>query len=344
MSEFFSQLESLHAQLIDPARFQAAVIAVFITAVIGMVLGPSHGNANPWLWMAVDKLFGKIGSRLDRKERKAPDLILRGFIITVFALAGCYALGTGLNTLASRWDFYGVPDAVALSFVLTSGSVWYAVLRLYFAMKEKKVSPGAFYAIARSTRADLSASDDFGITRAGMTLAARSFDKGLVAPVIWYLLFGLPGAFIYAGLAACAWRFGKDGFTKGFGASALALERLLGFIPMIYSGMIMALAGLFTPTGGMTRAFIGQMFGKGKAKYNEGGLPVTAMAYALNVNLGGPAVDMDGSAMTRRWAGPADATARLESGHLRRALYINLMAHLLFVISLLGAMLWAAKG
>ena len=87
---------------------------------------------------------------------------------------------------------------------MTSGTVWFVLLRLYFTMKEKKISEGAYYAIARSTRTDLSTNDEYSITRTGMAYAARSFDKGLVAPVVWYIIAGIPGAYIYTALAASA--------------------------------------------------------------------------------------------------------------------------------------------
>lgn len=151
---------------------------------------------------------------------------------------------------------YNLTEVLALSLLLTSGTVWYGLLKLYFAMKEKKLTEGAFYTIARSSRTDLTAIDDYGITRTAMVFAARSFDKGLIAPSIWYLVAGLQGAFLYSALAALSWRFGRDGQGSGFGAFFNALEKLMGFVPMVLSGCLMAAAGLFTPTGGMTRAFL----------------------------------------------------------------------------------------
>jgi adenosylcobinamide-phosphate synthase len=338
MSEFFRQL---HQHIFEPSRFPVVLGAFLLTAVIGMITGPIGGNANPWFWAFINKLCGGFGGRLDRKERKKRDLLLRGFFVTALALFFSALAGKIARAFIAEMPFYGVSEIILLSFAMTGGAVWFALLRLYFAMRDKKVIPGSYSAIALTTRTDLSGSDDYGITRAGMSLAARSFDKGLIAPALWYLIGGLPAAYIYAGAAAMAWRFGKDGFSKGFGNPALAFEKLLGFVPMVFSGILIALAGLFTPTGGMTRAFIGELFGKGRAKYEEGGLPVTGLAYALHVSLGGPVTDLDGSSLKRGWVGPEGASARLEKGHLRRALYINLMAHLLFILSLLGALLWS---
>lgn len=341
LDQFF---QHMHAGLLDPDRLPIAMLAMILVAVVGVVTGPSFGQVNPWYWSLIDKFFGKIGGRLDRTERKKSDLLFRGALLTFFVMFFSYLIALICESASANMPFYGVTEIVLLSFTLSTGTLWYALLKLYFAMKKGQTSKGAYYAIARSARIDLNSTDDYGVTRVGMALAARSFDKGLVAPVFWYLLLGLPGVYLYTGLAALAWRFGKSGFTKGFGMMPLALERLMGFVPTILAGVLIALAGLFTPTGGMTRALGSLLSPSKRTKYEEGGLPLSAMAYSLNVSLGGPVKDLDGSAIKAAWAGPKGATAKLESGHLRRALYMHAMAYLLFLASLLGAMLWAGLG
>lgn len=338
MKEFFLYLQNF---MIDPDRIPVAMLAIMLVTVVGMVTGPMHGNANPFLWKVVNGLFGGVGGRLDRTQRRASDLMFRGFVLLVLGLVFFYLMGEAGGKLAREYPFKGLTEIVLLSLSMTGGTVWFVLLRFYFAQRDNKISPGAFSSIARSTRTNLVGVDGFGLTRTGMAFAARAFDKGLVAPVFWYLLLGLPGAYIYACLAGFAWRFGKDGFTKGFGTVPLGLERLLGFIPGMFAGVLMALGGLFTPTGGMTRALkvLGRK-GKGVAAYDQGGWPVTAMAFSLNVSLGGPVTDLDGSGLKRDWVGPDHATAQLENGHLRRAIYLTLMAHMLFLASLLGALFW----
>lgn len=326
---------------VDPARLPVALMAILIVLLVGAVSGPMHGNANPFLWLLLNKTIFRFGGKLDRVQRKARDLRGRGLLFTLFILVCAYALGIALAYLVQIYPFYKLSEALFLSLMLTGGSVWFALLRLYFSLEKGKVSKGTYYTIAHSTRNDLVNSDDFGITRIGMGFAVRSFEKGMVAPVFWYLIGGLPAAVLYAALAALAWRFGKEGFTKAFGSTALALEKLAGFIPHLLSGLIVALAGLFTPKSGMTRALLAQMSGDKRIPYEQGGVVLTALAYTLNLSLGGPSVDLDGSAIKRPWVGPEKASAKVSASHLRRALYISLMAHILFVASLLGCMIWA---
>ncbi len=331
-------LQDLHAQIFDPNRLPVAVAAILIVSVIGVASGPIGGNANPLFWRTVDFLFGPLGSRLDKTERKAGDLVTRGLIITVIALVLGFLLGNFFQSLSKHYPNFLLVDIVALSLVMSAGAGWYALIRLHKALNSKNLVKGAFYTLATTTRNNLSAADEFTITRVGIGMGAKLLDKGIVGPVLWYLIAGLPAAYLYATLAALSWRFGKEGFTKGFGATAMHLEKLLGFVPNVFSGILIALAGILTPTAGMTRSFLGLLHvQKGRSPYYQGGAPVTAMAYALKVSLGGATQDHDGSAMPRSWAGPEGATAKLDAKHLHRAVYITAMAHLLLLAGVLAA-------
>ena len=317
--------------IFDPERIPLAMVAILLAGVAGLITGPMFGNAVPLFWMVCDKVFGKFGSRLDRPKRKLSDLMTRGLFLTLVAVGFFYLCGKLVDNLAMGFRFGGVTEIVLLSLTLSAGSVWFSLLKLFFAMTEKKQSKNAFYTIAVTTRTDLSKSDDYTMTRMGMSLSARMFDKGIVAPVLWYLIGGLPMAYLYAGFSFLSWRFGREGFSAGFGKVPSAIEQLMGYVPNVFAGFLLAGAGLLTPTGGMMRAFMALMKPDGRTPYAEGGVPVTAMANALHVALNGPTVDLDGMPIKRAWAGPNGATAQLDAGHLRRAIYISMMAHLLFL-------------
>ena len=334
-------LQNFHDQIFEPERLLIAMAAIALVTLLGMLRGAMGGNANPFFWHIMDIIFGRLGSRMDKPGRPKGDLIFRGFILCVFGLAFAFLVGRFVETLNGHYPTWSVVEIIGLSLLLSSGAVFAAVGRLYRALNEKKVTEGAYYTIARSTRTNLSKNDDYTITRVGMGLTLKSFDKAIVAPIVWYLIAGLSGAYLYAGLAALAWRFGREGHSSGFGQSMIALEELVGFVPNIFSGFLIALAGLLTPTAGMSRAFLGFMSRKGRASYAEGGYPVTTAAHALNVSLGGPTQDLDGHAIQRGWVGPDKATAQLNAKHLHRVVYISFMAHILFLAALSGAMVFA---
>lgn len=331
---------ALHSQIFDPERLPAAIAAILIVSIIGVITGPFAGNANPVLWRTVDFLFGRLVEKLDKTNRTTGELVTRGTIITIMAMGMAFLLGAAFQALSEEYNDWKMAETAGLCLILSSGAGWFALNRLYKAVTGKNAAKGAFYTIATTSRTNLAANDEYTITRVGIGMGARLYDKAIIAPVLWYLIGGLPVAYLYAGLAALCWRFGKEGFTKGFGSTALALEKLMGLIPNAFAGFLIAMAGVLTPTAGMARSLLGLIPGRaGKALYFEGGAVVTAMAYALKVSLGGATQDLDGSAIRRSWAGPKNATARLDAKHLHRGLYILVMAHILFITALLFAIL-----
>lgn len=335
-------LTHMHGYIFDADRIPYAMAAIVITMIVGAISGPLGGNAYPFMCMIIDKIFGVFGDRLDRKGRPQADLAFRGAFVTLLAFGALFVMAGISHAYFLPGFAYGWALGIALlSLLLTSGAVWFVLLRLYFALEKDEMVKGAYYAVARSARVNLNAGDDFAITRIGMDLSVRTLDKGLVAPVIWYLIGGLPAAMIYALITALAWRFGKDGQGSGFGAVPLALERLLGFVPSLFTALLLNAAALFTPTAQTGRSIASWLSMKNRAHYAQGGLPLMVLAGALNVSLGGARQDIGGSAIKSPWVGPEKATAKSSHKHLRRALVLNAIAQLLFLVALACAYLWA---
>lgn len=335
------------SQIASPERLNASFIALILVALFGLLFGPNSGNANPFLWVGLEKIFGGFSKKTYKVGRSVSSLQFRGAILLTL-----YLLITGivaaLAVLVERhYHLAGFMDPFLLTLALSGGATWSSLVKLHHALRaeEKKgqgihgLPKGSFYEIAVSTRSNLNTTDNHGIIRTGIGFVATSFDKGLVAPLFWYLLGGLPAAYIYCGIAAARWSLSKEGFAKGIGTLASELEKFFGFIPQIISSIILAFAALLTPYAGFTRSFVGMLSGKGYAPYAEGGLPLTTLAWGLGISLGGPIEDVDGSVLKRSWVGASSSTARLERHHLRIAIYLNVMAFVLVAALLIGGVL-----
>lgn len=344
MNEFITQWHSL---FFDADRIPYAVAAILVTIVIGMITGPfiGTGNANPFSWITIDRVFGWLGDRLNKTHRPRADLLFRGFLLTIIVTAIAFGAGRFWDGFIATAEYQSIIEVLTLSLFISSGTIWFALLRLYFVMEQKdgglKENRGAYFAISKSTRSNLSIADDFAITRTAMNFAAKSFDKTLVAPILWYLIAGLPALCIYTALSALSWRFGKQGLSKGFGETANALEKLMGFVPDIISGILIILAGLFTPTAKLHKGILAFFGHKDRAGYEQGGAPLSAMAWSLSVSLGGPVQNIDGSAIKAPWVGPEGATAKNDHKHLRRAIYVHVLATILFIVLLLSLYMWS---
>lgn len=318
-------------------RLLTAIMAVLLVAVAGLLTGPLKGNANPLLWNVIDRLFGSVARKTYNVDRSPSSLKFRGTIFTVLYILTACAIGAGFHMLSRKFPLSGFTDPILLALVLTGGSVWFSLNKLYHALAEgSKLAPGSYLPIAVSTRSNLNTTDDYGITRIGIGFMTQSFDKALIAPLFWFLIGGVPLAYLYAGIAAARWALAKDGFAKGLGDIALWLERIFGIIPHFIAGLFMSLAALFTPGAQLNRSLPAYFGTEGRALYAEGGLPLNVVAWALKVSLGGPVEDLDGSVIKRTWVGPKDASAKVDKGQLRRAVYMSVMAYVLVVSAMIA--------
>lgn len=343
-------LSHIIGQIASAERLNVVIIALILVSLFGMLFGAYSGNANPFLWGALEKIFGGLTRRSYKVERSVSTLQFRGAVLLTL-----YLLITGIVAAIAllverRFHVGGFMDPLLLTLTMSGGATWSSLVKLHHALRAEekrgqKISKGSFYEVAVSTRSNLNTTDNHGIIRVGIGFVATSFDKGVVAPLFWYILGGLPAAYIYCGIAAARWSLSKDGFAKGIGTLALKLEEVFGFVPQILSSIILALAALMTPYAGLIRSIIGMFARKGRAPYAEGGLPLTTLAWGLGVSLGGPVEDVDGSVLKRSWVGSSNSTARLERHHLRMAIYLNIMAFVwVFAFVVAGAMLWKIYG
>jgi adenosylcobinamide-phosphate synthase len=340
-AHFFSNILN---NVASPERLNAAMIAVVAVCVFGALFGSFTGNANPFLWGILDRVFGGFTKKTYKIGRSISSLYFRGALILslYILLTGCITACVVL--IEKQFSLAGFMEPILLTCVLAGGATWSALIKLHKAIRAeegKTLSKGSYYDIAVSTRTNLNTTDNHGIIRGGIGFVATSIDKGMVAPLFWYLIGGLPFAFMYAGIAAARWGMGKEGFAKGIGHLALKLEEILGFIPQLITVVILSFAALMTPSARLTRAVMGVFAKSGRAPYAEGGLPLTILAYALDVSLGGPVEDSDGSVLKRAWVGSKTSTAKVEIHHLRVAIYLSIMAHILtFSVLLAGVVAW----
>jgi adenosylcobinamide-phosphate synthase len=342
---------SYFSDIASPDRLVVAILAVMLAVVFGLLIGPIAGNANPVFWKIMDSLCGKIARRTYKTERSESALAFRGMIF--FSLYLIVGAGVGIAAAGLNYQYRagGFMEPLLLLPVLSAGAGWSALLKLYRALGKSgghSLTKGSYYPIAVSTRSNLNTTDDYGIVRLGVDYIARLFDKGMIAPLFWYLIGGLPLAYVYAAVAAARWGLAKDGFAKGIGTKALGSEKFFGVVPGVIAALYLVVAAAITPTARFFRS-VPVLFGGGEIKtrtpYAEGGLPVTIASSTLKVTLGGPVQDLDGSVLPKAWVGPDGATARLDRNHLRRALYFSVMAHIVLIADLLGCLMaWKLLG
>ena len=136
---------------------------------------------------------------------------------------------------------------------------------------------------------DPSRLDAHGVARAAIESLAENFSDGVVAPVFWYLLLGLPGLFAYKMANTLDSMIGhKTPHYLAFGWAAARFDDLANLAPARISGVLIAAAAVFAEKGRPGRALAIMLRDGAKHRSPNAGWPEGAMAGALDLALAGP--------------------------------------------------------
>lgn len=135
------------------------------------------------------------------------------------------------------------------------------------------------YLVSRDTQ-NLSDSD---INKAAIETYAENLSDGVIAPIFYMLLFGLPGAFVYKAINTLDSMVGyRSTKYENFGKFSARLDDIANYIPSRITAILISL--LFFSTKAFKNFY---SFGK-MHKSPNAGHPISAMAISLNISLGGP--------------------------------------------------------
>lgn len=196
--------------------------------------------------------------------------------------------------------------------------------------------PQARYAVGMIVGRDTGDLDEGGVSRAAIESLAESFCDGVIAPLFWLMLLGLPGVWAFKAISTADSLIGhREEPWRDFGRFAARADDIANFIPARIAGVLICLAG----SGGW------QTMWRDHAKHASpnAGWPEASMAGALGVWLAGP-MAYDGEVHAKpaigagRDAGPAD---------LRKAIGIFIRACALVWLTAFAGLLaggWAWLG
>ncbi|WP_395391377.1 adenosylcobinamide-phosphate synthase CbiB [Novosphingobium sp. BL-8A] len=154
--------------------------------------------------------------------------------------------------------------------------------------------------------------DETGVARAAIESLAESFCDGVVAPLFWLLVGGLPGVWAYKAINTADSLIGHpEEPLRAYGWAAARIDDLANLIPARLSGVVLCLAA--------GRGWRVMARDHGRHASPNAGWPEAAMAGALGVRLAGPVI-YDGELADKPWIGKEGGQAG--AADLRRALAI----------------------
>jgi adenosylcobinamide-phosphate synthase len=191
-------------------------------------------------------------------------------------------------------------------------------------------------AVSQIVGRDTDTLDESGVSRGAIESLAESTSDGVVAPLFWLVLLGLPGIVLYKAVNTADSMLGhRNTRFEHFGWASAKLDDVLNWIPARLTALLVAGAALAIPGADAVQAMSSALRDAPKHASPNAGWPEAAMAGALGISLGGP----------RAYRGEVIDLARMGSGRTKLARNDIVSALVLYRIAmLLLGLLFAVLG
>lgn len=299
------------------------LLALIVDALAGPSLSVRHLSIHPLNGFA--NLVRWCDRKLNRERRSAATRAGRGAFLLAILILFAGAVGWILAWAARHIPHGFLLELVAIVLLIDQRAVHEDVRRVGTALI------GEGLGVARERLNVVSGGhaerlDAHAVARTAIEIAARSFAYGVVAPVFWYMLFGLPGLCVLRAAAVIDDVVGEPTErNRAFGFAAARFNEVLLLVAAPIAGLLLLAASLFVPTAQPKRAARAMLGRAGPYRSRAMGWPVGAVAGALGLALAGP---KRGTVYAREpWIDAG--TARATPLDIRRALFLFTIACLL---------------
>lgn len=254
-------------------------MSFFILIIVALLVDALFGEPN-WLWSKLPhpvRLMGAAIGFADRRLNKGRGKKLKGLVAVSALVLGFGVVG---------WALARIPDFAILEILGAAILIGHRSLVQHVAAVGTALGqgvPAGQLAVSMIVGRDVKDLDKSGVARAAIESAAENFSDGVVAPVFWFLLFGLPGIVVYKLVNTADSMIGhRNEKYEDFGWAAARLDDVLNYPPARIT------AGLIALSAGSKKALTTIRRDAGQHRSPNAGWPEAAMAGALDVALSGP--------------------------------------------------------
>jgi len=309
-----------------------ALLAMLIELALGYplrVLG-LIGHPVTWIGRLVDGLDHKLNREGDGAERQRAAGIIAVLILVI--VVGAIAVIAERALL--RLPFGFLAAGLAASTFLAQRSLHRHVADVADALEREGLTAGRA-AVGQIVGRDTQALDAAAVARAAIESLAENFSDGVVAPVFWMVIAGLPGAALYKAVNTADSMIGhRTPRYAAFGWAAARLDDLVNLPASRLAALVLVAAAALSRQASAGAAWRAVRRDAPRHRSPNAGYPEAAMAGALGLALAGPRI-YDGVRVDDAFmgAGRRDANA----GDIRRALALYRAADAI-LIALLAAL------
>jgi adenosylcobinamide-phosphate synthase len=309
-------------------------LALLIEALVGYPDRLVGAIGHPVTWMG--RLIGWLDASLNHEgasnaSRRAAGAAALAMVVAVSA-AIAHVIEHGLLLLP-----LGIlPAALAASTLIAQRSLYQHVAGVAATLERDGLAAGR-EAVAKIVGRDPQVLDEAGVARAAIESLAEDFSDGIVAPVFWMALAGLPGAAAYKAINTADSMVGhRTPRHEAFGFAAARVDDLVNLPASRLSALLIIAAAALS---GRAAAWRAVMRDARHHRSPNAGYPEAAFAGALGLALAGPrvygGVEVEDAVMGngRRAATAADIRAAVALYRRADALLIALVGILALLIA-----------
>ncbi|WP_343207575.1 adenosylcobinamide-phosphate synthase CbiB [Aliiroseovarius lamellibrachiae] len=250
-----------------------------MTLVLAMLIDALFGEPD-WAWKRLPHpavIMGRAIGWADAKFNKGEQRILKGAAVVVILSVVVWWLGS----LVPHLPFGGLIEVLLAAVLIAQKSLAQHVQAVSDGLR-KSLSHGR-QAVSMIVGRDTCEMDEPAISRGAIESAAENFSDGVVAPIFWFMIAGLPGLMVYklANTADSMIGYRTDKYEE-FGKFAARLDDVLNWGPARLTAIVFMIAQRRWDIWGLIRR------DAPLHRSPNAGWPEAAMAVALNVALSGP--------------------------------------------------------
>lgn len=269
-------------------------------------------------------LFGKMISKGEHKLNKGEHRKLKGALLAISLVLLVFSATWGLLMLCREiFPWLNVVLQIILVFFCLAGTTLIKEVRDVFLALDRSLEEGRKQ-VARIVGRDTTRLSAQEVRKAALETLAENLSDGVIAPLFWYIILGVPGMMAYKMVNTLDSMIGYHSERYlHFGCFAARLDDVANYIPARLTALLMVLVA------GKPRllAFV-KRFGRCHASPNSG-YPESALAGILDCQFGGPHIYF-GELFDKPYIGTNDR--ELTTADMRLAIKINRQAEILMVL------------
>jgi adenosylcobinamide-phosphate synthase len=307
-----------------------ALLAMLIELCLGYPQFLLRAIGHPVTWTG--RLISALDRALNRETAGATARRAAGVAVVVILIAVVGAVAFLVQRELFRWPAGVLATALLASTLIAQRSLHRHVADVAVTLGKGDIG-AARVSVSHIVGRDTGTLDAAGISRAAIESLAENFSDGIVAPVLWLAIAGLPGAALYKAINTADSMIGhRTPRHAAFGWAAARLDDLVNLPASRLSALLLVAAAALVKDASARAAWRAVWRDAARHRSPNAGYPEAAMAGALGLALAGPrvygGVPVEDAVMGdgRRDAGAADIVRALALYRWADALLIALLA------------------